>query len=36
MSLTVEELNQALVAAIDDLKSQPQGTKSYPFGKKTK
>lgn len=36
MSLTVEELNQALIETIDGLKSQPQGTKSFPFGKKAK
>lgn len=36
MPLTVEELNQALIDTIDDLKSQPQGTKSFPFGKKAK
>lgn len=36
MNLTVEELNQALIDTIDDLKSQPTGTKSKLFGKKSK
>lgn len=34
--LTVEELNQALIDTIEDLKSQPTGTKSKLFGKKSK
>lgn len=36
MSLTVAELNAALIDTIEDLKSQPQGTKGFPFGKKSK